>query len=243
MKDSRLAKVAPKEAHDVAPRFAEYTDKLVYGEIWGRPGLSMRDKSMLTCAVLIAINRATFLPFHARRALDNGLTARELSEIVTQLAVYCGWPMASAAVAELAPVYAERGIKSEDVSPLDIPPLAADPGMEERRKAVLESSIGVVSPPLAKYSNELLFADLWLHPELAPRDRSLVTLAAIWAMGLEPLLDYQFARAFDNGVTKDEISDALVHCAFYIGWPRAMAAAMVARKVLKIESPSVVAAR
>jgi 4-carboxymuconolactone decarboxylase len=231
--DGKPAQVAPKEAKVVAPRFAKYTDELVYGEIWERPGLSMRDKSMLTCAVLIALNRAAFLPFHARRALDNGLTARELSEIVTQLAVYCGWPMASAAVVELAPVYVERGIRPEDVAPLDIPPLAADPEMEERRKAVLESSIGVVSPPLAKYSNELLFADLWLHPELAPRDRSLVTLAAIWAMGLEPLLDYQFARALDNGVTRDEISNALVHCAFYIGWPRAMAAAMVARKVLE----------
>ena len=237
--DDRLAKVAPKDAHDVAPRFAEYTDKLVYGEIWERPGLSMRDKSMLTCAVLIAINRAPFLQFHARRALDNGLTPRELSEIVTQLAIYCGWPMASAAVSELAPVYAERGIRPADVTPLDVPPLAVDPAMEERRKAVLELSIGVVSPPLAKYSNDLLFADLWLHPELAPRDRSLVTLAAIWAMGLEPLLDYQFSRALDNGVTKNEISDALVHCAFYIGWPRAMAAAMVARKVLERQDGSV----
>jgi 4-carboxymuconolactone decarboxylase len=232
MNDSAPAQIAPKEAHAVSPRFAEYTDKLVYGEIWDRPGLSQRDKSMLTCAVLIALNRSAFLPFHARRAFDNGLTPRELSEIVTQLAVYCGWPMASAAVYELAPVYAERGVKPEDVAPLEVSPLAADPGMEERRKAVLESSIGVVSPPLAKYSNELLFGDLWLHPELAPRDRSMITLAAIWAMGLEPLLDYQFARALDNGVTREDISDALVHCAFYIGWPRAMAAAMVARKVL-----------
>jgi 4-carboxymuconolactone decarboxylase len=231
MKDDGFARIAPKEAHDVSPRFAEYTDKLVYGEVWSRPGLSMRDKCMLTCAVLIALNRAPFLQFHARRALDNGLTARELSEIVTQLAVYCGWPMASAAVAELAPVYAERGISSEDVAPLDIPPLAADPEMERRRKGVLDSSIGTVSPELARYSNDLLFGDLWLHPELAPRDRSLVTLGAIWAMGLQPLLDYQYSRALENGVTRDEIGDALVHCAFYIGWPRAMAAAMVARQV------------
>lgn len=233
MTETKPAKIAPAEAHAVSPRFAKYTDELVYGEVWGRPGLSPRDKSLLACAVLIALNRAPFLQFHARRAFDNGLTARELSEIVTQLAVYCGWPMASAAVTELAPVYAERGIKPEDVAPLPIPPLDADPGMEERRKAVLQASIGVVSPPLAKYSNEVLFADLWLHPELAPRDRSLVTLAAIWAMGLEPLLDYQFARALDNGVTRDEISEALAFCAFYIGWPRAMAAAMVARKVFE----------
>lgn len=232
MNKSIYANIAPEESHAVSPRFATYTNELVYGDVWDRPGLSQRDKSMLTCAVLIALNRAPFLGFHARRALDNGLTARELSEIVTQLALYCGWPMASAAVTELAPIYAERGIKAEDVGPLDQPPLETNPEMEERRKAVLQDSIGVVSPALAKYSNEVLFGDLWLHPELAPRDRSMVTLAAIWAMGLEPLLDYQFARALDNGVTPEDISEALAFCAFYIGWPRAMAAAMVARKVL-----------
>jgi 4-carboxymuconolactone decarboxylase len=233
MNDNASAGVAPPEAHAVSARFADYTDRLLYGEVWQRPGLNMRDKSMLTCAVLIALNRANFLHFHAHRALDNGLHARELGEIVTQLAVYCGWPMASAALTELAKVFAERGISQADVALLDQPPLASDPEMEARRKSVLEASIGSVSPPLAKYSNELLFGDLWLHPELAPRDRSLVTLAAIWAMGLQPLLDYQFARALDNGVTRDDISNALVHCAFYIGWPRAMAAAMVVREALQ----------
>jgi len=231
MSDKKPISIAPPEIHAVSPRFADYTNNLLYGEVWERPGLSMRDKSMLTCAVLIALNRAPFLQFHARRALDNGLTARELSEILNQLALYCGWPMASAAAMELAPIYAERGIDQKDVAPLDEPPLASDPEMEKRRMKVLDSSIGRVSPPLAKYSNDVIFGDLWLHPELAPRDRSLVTLVAIWAMGLEPLLDYQFARALDNGVTWDDISDALAHCAFYIGWPRAMAAAMVARKV------------
>lgn len=232
MSDSTPPRIAPDEAHLVSPRFAEYTDRLLHGEIWNRAGLSPRDKGMLTCAVLIALNRAPLLRFHVPRALDSGLTPRELGEIVTQLAVYCGWPMASAAVAEIAPIYADRGVTDADVLPLDTPPLPADPDMESRRKAVLESSIGMVSPGLAHYSNELLFGDLWLHPELAPRDRSLVTLAAIWAMGLQPLLDYQYARALDNGVTAGEIGDALVHCAFYIGWPRAMAAAMVAREVL-----------
>ena len=72
-------KIAPPEAHAVSPRFARYTDELVYGELWERTGLSPRDKSMLTCAMLIALNRAQFLQFHARRAFDNGLTPRELS--------------------------------------------------------------------------------------------------------------------------------------------------------------------
>lgn len=227
-----FARIAPKEAHAVSPRFADYTDRLVYGEIWSRPGLGQRDRSMLTCAVLIALNRAPLLNVHIPRALDNGLTPRELGEIVTQLAVYCGWPMASSAVEVIAPIYAERGIGAAEVSLMEMPALDPDPEMEARRKAVLEASIGVVSPGLAHYSNNLLFGDLWLQPELAPRDRSLVTLAAIWAMGLQPLLDYQYSRALDNGVTREEIGEALVHCAFYIGWPKAMAAAMVAKDVI-----------
>lgn len=232
MSDTPFAPIAPPEAHAVSPRFADYTDRVVYGEIWARPGLSPRDRSMLTCAALIALNCAPLLPFQIRRALDNGLTPREIGAIVTQLAVYCGWPMASAAVTEIAAVYKERGVSAEDVALLDAPRLPTDPDMEARRKAVLDASIGVVSPGLAHYSNVLLFGDLWLHPELAARDRSLVTLSAIWAMGLQPLLDYQYRRALDNGVTREEISESLVHCAFYIGWPRAMAAAMVAKEVL-----------
>ena len=217
----------------VAPRVAAYTETLLEAEIWQRDGLSTRDKAMLTCAVAIALGTSQDFPKEARRALDSGLTARELSEIITQLAVYCGWPAARDAIRGLEPVYDEYGIDIEDVAPLERSALDADADMEARRKIVLAESIGVVSPPLAHYSNDLLFGDLWLHPELEPRDRSLVTLAAIWAMGLEPLLDYQFARALDNGVTPDDISNALVHCAFYIGWPRAMGAAMVARQVLE----------
>lgn len=221
-----------RSAYRASPRLAHYIEKLIYGEIWERPGLNLRDKSMVTCAVLIAMNQPALFASHAARALDDGLLPRELSEMVTHLGIYCGLPTAALAVAELDALYARRGVGQEDVVQLSLPPLTSDPDMEVRRKAVLQSSIGKVSPPLAHYSNELLFGDLWLHPELAPRDRSLVTLAAIWAMGLEPLLDYQFARAFDNGVTDAEVSDALIHCAFYIGWPRAMAAAMVASKVM-----------
>jgi 4-carboxymuconolactone decarboxylase len=93
--------------------------------------------------------------------------------------------MASAAATELAEVFAEGGISLADLAPLDRPPSAAGPEMNARHRPTLDAAIGVVSPPLARYSNELLFGDPWLHPELAPRDRSLVALAAIWAMGLQ----------------------------------------------------------
>lgn len=225
-----IPKIAPPEVHAVSPRLADYTDRLLFAGVWEREGLSQRDKSMITCSALIALNRAPYLRYHASRALDAGLKPEELSEIVTHLSLYCGWPMATAAVMELAPIYAERGIAPPEIRE---PLLEADPGMEDRRKAVLTGAIGQVAPGLAQYSNDVLFGDLWLHPELAPRDRSLVTLAAIWAMGLEPLLDYQYHRAFDNGLSASDLGHALTHAAFYIGWPRAMAAAMVARTVME----------
>jgi 4-carboxymuconolactone decarboxylase len=82
----------------VAPKLAEVTDKVLFGDIWERPGLSKRDRSLITVAALIAMVRLEQLPFHLRTALENGLTREELAEAVTHLAFYAGWPAAASAV-------------------------------------------------------------------------------------------------------------------------------------------------
>jgi 4-carboxymuconolactone decarboxylase len=82
----------------VAPKLAEVTDSLLFGDIWERPGLSKRDRSLVTVAALIAMYRLEQLPFHLRTAIENGLTREELAEAVTHLAFYAGWPAAASAV-------------------------------------------------------------------------------------------------------------------------------------------------
>lgn len=82
----------------VAPKLAEVTDKVLFGDIWERPGLSKRDRSLITVAALVAMYRLEQLPFHIAKALENGLTREELAEAVTHLAFYAGWPAAASAI-------------------------------------------------------------------------------------------------------------------------------------------------
>jgi len=79
------------------PKLIDLTEKVVYGDVWERPGLSKRDRSLITCATLIALGREKQLVGHLQRALDNGLTKNELSEVITHLAFYAGWPAAMTA--------------------------------------------------------------------------------------------------------------------------------------------------
>src|ERR1700756_5002806 len=83
---------------DIAPALADYTDNILFGDAWKRPGLSPRDRSLITVASLISLYRTNELPFHMKRALENGVTREELSEVITHLAFSAGGPPASTAV-------------------------------------------------------------------------------------------------------------------------------------------------
>ena len=82
---------------EVAPALAGYTADVLFGDVWERPGLSKRDRSLITVSNLIALYRTEQLPGHIRRALDNGVTKEEIGEIITHVAFYAGWPTAASA--------------------------------------------------------------------------------------------------------------------------------------------------
>ncbi len=92
---------------DIAPALADYTDNVLFGDLWKRPGLSPRDRSLITVATLIAGYRTNELPFHLKYALGNGVTQDELIELITHLAFYAGWPCAATAVGIARKVFAE----------------------------------------------------------------------------------------------------------------------------------------
>jgi 4-carboxymuconolactone decarboxylase len=92
---------------DIAPALGEYTDKVLFGDVWKRPGLSPRDRSLITVATLVALYRTNELPFHLKKALENGVTKDELIELITHLAFYSGWPTANSAIAIARKVFAE----------------------------------------------------------------------------------------------------------------------------------------
>ncbi len=98
------------EVRTVAPRLIELTETLVYPDIWERPGLSKRDRSLITVAALMAMYRPDQLKGHTERALANGVTKEEIGELITHLAFYAGWPSAMSAAKIVKQVYEENKV-------------------------------------------------------------------------------------------------------------------------------------
>ena len=92
---------------EIAPKLADLTNNLLFGDIWERTELSKRDRSLITLAALIAMYRSDQIRVHIRRALENGLTREEIGEVITHLAFYSGWPTAANAVVIAKEVFAE----------------------------------------------------------------------------------------------------------------------------------------
>ena len=97
MSTPQAAMSAREEVRKVAPKLIELSEKVVYGDVWERPELSKRDRSLIIVAALIAMNRADQLTGHLERALANGVTKDEIGEVITHLAFYAGWPTAMTA--------------------------------------------------------------------------------------------------------------------------------------------------
>jgi 4-carboxymuconolactone decarboxylase len=94
----------------IAPALADYTDQVLFGDVWKRPDLSPRDRSLITVACLVALYRTNELPFHLKKALENGLSRDEIIEAITHLAFYSGWPTASSALPIAQRVFEDAGV-------------------------------------------------------------------------------------------------------------------------------------
>ena len=102
------ARPSQKAIGDFAPKLAELTDDVLYGDVWERPQLSKRDRSLVTVSALIAMNRPDQLRSHLVRARENGVTQEELIETITHLAFYAGWPNAVTAIAVAREVFEKK---------------------------------------------------------------------------------------------------------------------------------------
>jgi 4-carboxymuconolactone decarboxylase len=101
-------RLSPDDVRAVAPALEEYTQKRLYGEVWKRPGLSARDRSLVTIAALIAAGQVAQIPYHLNRAMDNGLTQEQGAEVLTHLAFYVGWPNVFSALPVAKDVFEKR---------------------------------------------------------------------------------------------------------------------------------------
>ncbi|MFE7156023.1 carboxymuconolactone decarboxylase family protein [Streptomyces sp. NPDC057636] len=105
---------AQKAIGDIAPKLADLTDQVLFGDIWERPGLSPRDRSLITVTALIALYRTDQLGFHLKLAMENGLSEDELVEAITHLAFYAGWPNAMGAAGQLKSIVETAAQNADD---------------------------------------------------------------------------------------------------------------------------------
>jgi 4-carboxymuconolactone decarboxylase len=222
-----------EDVRAVSPALGQYTQRLVTDEVWKRADLSPRDRSIVTVAALIARNQAAEMPSQFRSALDNGVRASELSEIITHLAFYSGWPNAMSAIVAAKDVFSERRIGADQLPNEAEERLPLDAEAEAQRVARVGEQFGKVAPGVLKYTTEALFNDLWLRPALAPRDRSLATVSALVASGQVAQITYHLNRAMDNGLSQAQASEAMTQLAFYAGWPNVFSALPVVKDVFE----------
>ena len=166
-------RLSPDDVRKVAPALEAYTQERLYGEIWKRPGLTPRDRSLVTMAALIARDQSPALTYYFDQALENGVKPREISEVITHLAFYAGWANAFGAVGPARDVFAQRGIGADQLPGVAVQGLPLNEPAEAARAKGVNEQFGTTAPGVVQYTTDLLFRDLWLRPgSCAPRSES-----------------------------------------------------------------------
>lgn len=103
----------------------------------------------------------------------------------------------------------------------------------EKEPSGAEKLFGDFAPALVHFTDDVLFGEAWTRPQLSPKERSLITVAALTTAGNTEQLTFHLQFATDNGATEEELIEAITHLAFYAGWPRAMSAMAVAKQIFR----------
>jgi 4-carboxymuconolactone decarboxylase len=210
-----------------------YKEKVLLGDVWRRPGLSARDRSIVTLAALITRQQTAEMADYFALSLDHGVKPSEVSEIITHLAFYAGWGNAVAAAGVARDVFVARSIAANQLSPVSPTLLPLNEAAEADRAKRVGNMFGAVFPGVTQYTTDILFRNLWLRPALAPRDRSLVTIGSLVASGQVAQLGGHINIGMNNGLKQDEIAEVLTHLAFYVGWPNVFSAMPVAKETFE----------
>jgi 4-carboxymuconolactone decarboxylase len=201
---------------------AAYTDEVLFEQVWPGPGLSKRDRSLVVISALIATDKPAQLRGHLGRALDNGVTPVEASGVLTHLAFYAGWPSAVTSLAVFDEVYTSRDIDTAALAPFAARPTPTGPA---------PTADDAFAPGFARLTDTVIRDDLWRRTDLVQRDRLLVTISALTALGEADQLPALIRQTSTAGLTRAEVGEALTHLAFYVGRPRVTGALQVLETV------------
>jgi 4-carboxymuconolactone decarboxylase len=209
----------------------------VMGDLWSRPQLTPRDRSLIVIAVLASMGSVDELAAHVRIGLNHGLTREEIDEIVLQVAAYAGYPPAMAASRVVERTFcAVDGVERQPERPA-----AAAKGDAQRRTdatdvlRTLTAGRAAVDPAdamaaivdrlgdVGQLAFDWAFGEVWARTQLARRDRSLVVVAILTWLGNDGELAFHIPAALNHGLSRDEVCEIMVQMCVYAGFPRAVA--------------------
>lgn len=234
--DRTYRAVMASEAPAASTPFERARQEFVFGTVWSRPGLSLRDRRIATIACLGAADVPAALDEHTYAALKNGeLSVEELNEITLHFAVYCGWPKAS--VLEMSVrtawfrVHADRGEEAPAFPPLGVDDLGPEP--REERLAVGRASyqeVNLTPPPPndSPYFHagivNYVFGHVWLRPGLSRRDRRLVTIPCVGVSDAATPITSHVGSALSSGdLTWEEVQELVLQVSAYYGFAKGQA--------------------
>jgi 4-carboxymuconolactone decarboxylase len=218
----------------------------VFGDIWSRPELSRRDRSLVAVAALACIGGAQAeLQTHLGGALNHGVTVEELEELMLHLCGYAGYPRGIDGMRLAMVVFSER----EDTErPLPRP--GAEPKDDRQRicdgaevirgimgwkvsedavAGIMEEQLGL----LGRFGLQHIMGEIWARPQLGRRDRSLITLVALISLGKLAELRIHVPAALRHGMTRDEVDEVILQLTLYLGYPAAVEAKNMTREILE----------
>ena len=209
------------------PRFWAHTVDTIFSDLWTRPGLNMRDREMVTIAVLVALDADVGIAGHFKYAAPKvGLTRDETFEIILHAMYYSGWPRNEAFLR------LQKAIDETPNHPWKNEPWTADPPKEEdpqKRKErgqqilrdlgwPMEGPIKGLNPRFWEHTVQTIFCDLWGRPGLSIRDREVITIAVLVALDADAGIAGHFKYAASKvGLTYDEVFEIILHAMYYSG--------------------------
>lgn len=215
----------------------EYAIDFGIGDIWSRPGLVPRDRSLAVISILTTLPSASALRFHLAAGLGHGLKPSEIEEIMVQLGGYAGFPRALDGMRLAREVFTEQGIEP------DRPSVAPPKDDDERRtdaRAVLAvmtanqtlDNVGVDMGTFTGTAGRFAFGDLWAREEISRRDRSLVVVSTLTAQSKVDELRFHLRVGMSHGLRVEELEELMATAAVYVGFPTAVEGFRVLREVL-----------
>jgi 4-carboxymuconolactone decarboxylase len=207
----------------------------VLGDIWSRPGLSKRDRNLIVLTMLATLHQTNQLSYYVPGGLNHGLSAIEIREIMTHIAAYAGFPRALDAMAETNRILAKLGHGPEGGK---LPPAEKFSNAERRQRGaavmaklsgnpasdpdkVIAAMAGKLGP-LGAYGIDFAFGEVWARSQLSRRDRSLLVVSVLTALGRTKELHIHVPAAIRHGVTKAELEELMLTAFAYAGAPLAV---------------------